>query len=265
MNTIDSEIPELVTEIQPKRSEITPRDGHIEPDECDSILNLLSTIEYGSRNHVIMRLLWTTGIRRGTLRTIDVDDVDFDSQSIKISHQPDSDTPLKNGKHGERRLSIDSETMSVIEMYMNHRRDDVTDDYDRDPLITTTHGRASTETISLTVAQQTRPCLIDGSCPHGYEQSDCEYWGDKWKAKQCPSSHTPHKIRRGAITHHLNEVIPLLIVSDKINVSKDILKEHYDARSEREKMELRKEHTDSLFSSMSDDSMSKLCDMYSGP
>lgn len=246
MDTIDIEIVDLVNDILPNQSDTESRDVHIDADHCDSLLELLSTIEYGSRNHVIMRLLWVTGIRKGALRTIDIDNIDFDDQSIEIEHHPDTETPLKNGTKGERIISSDSKTMSILSMYIEHRREEVQDEYGREPLITTINGRISKETVAMTVAQQTRPCMTK-DCPHGYDQSECDYWTTDQNAKQCPSSHSPHAIRRGAITHHLNEDIPLPIVSGKMDVSKDILKDHYDARTEQEKMKLRKEYTSSLF------------------
>jgi len=53
----------------------------------------------------------------------------------------------------------------------------------------------------------------------------------------CPSSVSPHAIRRGAITHHLNSDVPETAVGDRANVSLNVLENHYDQRSKRDRME----------------------------
>lgn len=65
-------------------------------------------------------------------------------------------------------------------------------------------------------------------------------------ASKCPDSVAPHAIRRGAITHYLAEDTPAKVVSDRMNVSQDVIDEHYDHRSEREKMEQRREFLNRL-------------------
>jgi hypothetical protein len=62
----------------------------------------------------------------------------------------------------------------------------------------------------------------------------------------CPSSVSPHAIRRGAITHHLNSDVPETAVGDRANVSQGVLEKHYDQRSKRDKMEQRREHLDDV-------------------
>lgn len=64
------------------------------------------------------------------------------------------------------------------------------------------------------------------------------------QASQCPSSRSPHGIRRGSITKHLRDGTPEEIVSDRMNVSGDVLDQHYDRRTEREKIQLRRQFID---------------------
>lgn len=87
--------------------------------------------------------------------------------------------------------------------------------------------------------QWTRPCMI-GECPHEKDPETCEYM-DRDNASGCPSSRSPHGVRRGSITSHLRDGTPEEIVSDRMNVSGDVLDQHYDQRTEREKMEVRRE------------------------
>ena len=61
-------------------------------------------------------------------------------------------------------------------------------------------------------------------------------------ANKCPSSVTPHAIRRGAITHHFAQDTPTKLVSDGMNVGTDVLEDCYNACSEHEKMEQRRHH-----------------------
>ena len=56
------------------------------------------------------------------------------------------------------------------------------------------------------------------------------------RASKCPSSVTPHPIRRGYITDLLRSGVPVEVVSDRCNVSPAIIEQHYDVRSEEDKM-----------------------------
>jgi hypothetical protein len=56
----------------------------------------------------------------------------------------------------------------------------------------------------------------------------------------------PHAIRRGSITHYLNSDIPETAVSDRANVSSEVLEKHYDRRNKKEKMEQRRKYLDNI-------------------
>jgi len=62
------------------------------------------------------------------------------------------------------------------------------------------------------------------------------------KASLCPSSVSPHAIRRGSITYHLTEDVPEKMVGDRMNVSLDVLEKHYDRRTEEEKASQRRDY-----------------------
>jgi hypothetical protein len=57
---------------------------------------------------------------------------------------------------------------------------------------------------------------------------------------------SPHAVRRGAITHWLNSDVPEPVVSARANVSTAVLDEHYDRRTEREKMEQRRKYLNQI-------------------
>jgi hypothetical protein len=75
---------------------------------------------------------------------------------------------------------------------------------------------------------------------------DCEALGARCGASKCPSSVSPHAVRRGSITHHLTEDVPEQVVSDRMNVSQRVLEEHYDRRTEEVKVEQRRGYLDDV-------------------
>ncbi|WP_243637929.1 hypothetical protein [Natrarchaeobius oligotrophus] len=175
---------------------------------------------------------------RGANLAIDLDDYEPDEQCVWLRHRPESDTPLKNQDAAERPLALDDYYCDVIDEYIRFHRHDVVDDYGREPLITSDRGRLSSGQIRSKVYQLTQPCLYD-ECPHDRDPEDCEarFYGHY---SECPSSLSPHTIRRGSITFQLREDVPEEIVSDRCDVSSDILDRHYDRRTGREKMEQRR-------------------------
>jgi integrase len=216
------------------------RDVKLDADEAEALLNYLERFEYASFAHTLVLLLWRTGMRIGSIRSLDVSDFRADDEYLSVNHRPDTDTPLKNKGKGERFVALTPSVCAVIEDYIDVHRDDVTDDYGRKPLLTTENGRPINNTLRQTVYRWTRPCQYQGDCPHGKEIEECEAITDRGRASRCPSSVSPHAIRRGSITHHLTEDVPETVVSDRMNVSQGVLDAHYDRRDEEVKVEQRR-------------------------
>lgn len=218
----------------------------LEAERADEILDFLGRFRYASFDHLVLTLLWSTGLRMGTAQALDVDDYDPKNQRLEARHRPETGTRLKNGKAGERLIALSLETCQVLDDWIAERRPDVTDDYGREPLVATSHGRGSKSVIRDAVYRWTRPCQI-ADCPHGPNPEMCEAADDQRKTySKCPSARSPHAIRRGSITHHLSEDVPETIVSDRMNVSQDVLDKHYDRRSEEVKVEQRREYLDGV-------------------
>jgi integrase len=178
-------------------------------------------------------------MRLGTLRCIDLRDFSYDNGHVRVRHRPDTDTPLKNGEAANRMIAVGEHWCDVIQDFIDQHRHPVTDDHGREPLITSSQGRLSKNAVRNAVYRQTRPCVY-AECPHERDPETCEAMKTNWASK-CPSSRSPHGIRRGSITRALREGVPEEIVSDRMNSSKEILEQHYDKRTEREKMEQRRE------------------------
>lgn len=216
------------------------RESMLDEDRAKAILDYIDRYEYASRDHVVIAILWHTGIRTGTLRALDVDDWDRSSSSLKIRHRPDTGTPLKNLGAAQRSIHVGDYYATVIQDYIDDRRNEITDSHGREPLITSTQGRLSSTSIRKAVYRWTRPCMI-GGCPHNRDKATCEAM-ENHHASLCPSSVSPHDIRRGALTRMLRRGVPEEVVGDRSNVSNDVLDQHYDQRTERERMELRREY-----------------------
>jgi site-specific recombinase XerD len=212
------------------------RDVMLEAERAKEILSHLARFEYASRRHVILELLWKTGMRTGALHSLDVEDVDSEKQALHVRHMPESGTTLKNGNRGERMVAVAEESLQVVKDWISHNRPDISDEYGRNPLMATKSGRITKGSIRKAVYRVTRPCAINGEC--------CGMKGEF--PSKCPSSVSPHALRRGSITHHLKEDVPKQVVSDRTNVSPDVLDKHYNEMTHEEQMEQRRGYLDNI-------------------
>jgi len=224
----------------------TARTETLEGDDATAILSYLLQYHYASRTHALMSLLWHTGIRTGTVQGLDVSDFDGERQRLRIRHRPETDTPLKNGDRAERFIALSSEVSDTLRDYISEHRHAVTDENGREPLFTTTQGRPAKNSIRRNVYAATRPCQTGRGCPHNEDPDTCEAAQRTNDACKCPSTVSGHPVRRGAITHHLRQDVPEKVVSDRMNVSQDVLDQHYDRRTEDEKAEQRRQFIDNI-------------------
>lgn len=246
--SIDAVEPDLHSKVMsPTLSDgIGQRDVKLDAEEADQLLDHLGRFEYATFGHALILLLWRTGLRMGSARALDLDDFNVEEEYVAVRHRPETDTPLKNQQNGERLVALNPTICTVLNDYIEVNRPDVTDDYGRVPLLATEHGRPSKNTIRATVYRWTRPCMYQNTCPHGRDRDDCEALNTRMAASKCPSSVSPHAVRRGSITHHLTQDVPEQVVSDRMNVSQRVLEEHYDRRSEEVKVEQRRQYLDEL-------------------
>jgi integrase len=220
------------------------RDVMLEKDRAEELLGYLRRYEYASRPHVVIALMWHTMMPIGAICALDIEDYNSEAQSIQVVNRPESGTRIKNGLDGERFVALSDEVCMVLDDWIDQRRPETTDT-GREPLISTSHGRVHRSTLRGDCYRFTRPCVSTGECPHGREIKDCSAT-ERDSASECPSSVSTHALRRGGITHSLQQDWPMKAVGDRANVSEQGLEMHYDQRSEKEKMEQRREYLNTL-------------------
>jgi integrase len=221
------------------------RDVMLAAEQATKVLAYLEKYRYASIEHVTLALLWHTMMRRGSVRALDLSDYHSGEQYIEAVHRPETDTPLKNKERGERLVALSDPLCSLLDDWTERQRPNVEDEYGRDPLLATANGRIAASTIATYVYRSTRPCVYSGQCPHDRDVERCDAVNGELPSK-CPSSVSPHAIRRGSITHSLEEGTPDKVISDRANVSQEVLDKHYDRRDERTKMEQRREYLTEL-------------------
>jgi integrase len=232
----DEELPALLTQdelgLSPKA-----RDEAIPVDEATDILDQLRKQRHGTALHALMELFWNVGSRIGGARSLDLSDVHLQENELRFLHRPETGTRLKNGDSsdgtagdGERVVSISDELADALKAYIRVSRPDVTDEYGREPLFTTSHGRAARSTLrrwtyEATDCRWTRERDLEIPCSGGCDSD----------SNICPHSYYPHAIRRGAIVAHLSAGLQPDRAAGRFDVSYNVLKKHYDPRTKREK------------------------------
>lgn len=235
IDAVDNDLHNDVTMPQLKQGE-DARDVMLESDRANEIISHLRRFEYCSTRHVIFELLWKTAMRSGALHSLDVEDVDTEEAALKVRHRPEQGTSLKNGVEGERMIALAEKSVQLVQDWISQKRPNVTDEYGRSPLIASQQGRMTKGTIRNAVYRATRPCVINEDC--------CGKRGEF--PSKCPSSRSPHALRRGSITYHLQKDVPKQVVSDRTNVSPDILDKHYNQMTDEEQMQQRREYLDNI-------------------
>lgn len=118
---------------------------------------------------------------------------------------------------------------------------DVTDKHGREPPLTTEQGRPARSTILRNVRVVTRSCYYTSECSHDCDLDECEAVGEYGSASNCPSSHSPHALIHGSVTRELNDGMPEEMASDWADMSPEVLRERYNARTEEDKRGLQRE------------------------
>jgi len=102
-------------------------------EQYEGMYDYLSTYEYASRNHALLHLMWHTGCRISGALALDIGDLDLARNTIKFRHRVDTGTPLKNNSKSERNVNVSDELVTTLRDYIEGRRTDTLDEYDREP------------------------------------------------------------------------------------------------------------------------------------
>lgn len=217
------------------------REGHAE-----SVLDYLDTYHYASVYHSIFYTMWHTGCRISGIMSLDLEDFEpssHDDNILKFRNRKDTGTPLKNGNTGERDVTISDGLTAVLQDYISSRREQSTEEGDREPLFTVPQSgsRIYRQRAYRNVVAVTRPCVSGENCPHNRDIDECEAAQQKENAPSCPSSVSNHPVRKGSITNHINEGWPKEALSERVDVGVDVLEKHYDFRTNERKRQNRRE------------------------
>ena len=221
------------------------RDVHISHERATQIIDYLAKYEWASVEHIVFHLCYHTGLRRGALHGLDVDDWQSGDRVLLVRNR--KNTPLKLREKGERNLSITGDRLAAaLDDYIEEVRPEVTDDDGREPLLASQQGRYHPLSLQKMFYKVTRPCFFADQCPVGRAIEECDAAQVYEKRSTCPESVSVHPIRRSAITHHLDSDVPKTVVSERMNVDEKTLDKHYDARSREQKRKSREQYLDSV-------------------
>ena len=239
LEVVDPTLPDRVPTVTLSKGEESS-DVRLETERAKELLAMYrdSTKRFGTSWHATLELAWHSGARLGGMLALDIQDFDPDMGTVHFQHRPDQGTRLKNGYDGERIVELNPDTVDVLEFWIARERPDTADEYGREPLFATYHGRASESSIRSWCYLGTQPCLVR-SCPHGRVRRNCEYT-ERQRASTCPSSRSPHAVRTGSITWQLGQIEDIEIVAERVNAAPSTIRRYYDVATPEEKFDERR-------------------------
>lgn len=90
--------------------------------------------------------------------------------------------------------------------------------------------------------------MTGSGCPESRKQEECEAMESSDCAVKCPFSKPPVALRHGYISNLRRQGVSLHAISDRCDVSEEIIEKHYSELSEGEKRELRRKELESVTS-----------------
>jgi site-specific recombinase XerD len=199
-----------------------------EPDELREFLEFYrDTIAwYGKRRHALLEVIGHTGARRSCIRALDIGDYDPEERTLTFINRPETGTRLKRGDAHQRKVILSEKPNDVLHEFVERERHDVHDEHGRQPLFASRRGRPAKSTLTNWVYQLSLPCVMR-ECPHGRQRRNC-VWTEQAKSSRCPSSTSPHPVRRGSITWQLNIGRSIGDVADRAATTPDVIRRYYD-------------------------------------
>lgn len=247
LETIDAVQPGLHLNVPiPDPDEVKgSRDVDLDPERVEQILTHLETFNFASLSHVIWVLAARVGRRTGGCIGLDLDNVylDVDEPYLEFEHDPPK-TTLKNGSDSEGQVAITEDEADILRQYIENVRPAIVEEDGREPLLASEYGRIAKSTFRRHIYKWTRPCKIEGSCPHEKDPDTCEAAASADTAAQCASVRSPHAVRHGFISQGRRVGIPIEVLSDRCDVSPEEIKSTYDESTEEERRQVRRQVLD---------------------
>lgn len=211
------------------------RNDELSAERNQRILAHLAKYEYATVDHIVWALHWYTGRRPGGIHSLDLKDVHTDTSDpyLEFRHRGGT-TSLKKGERGEGSVNLPEVAAELFEDYKQNRRYDVLDKDGRQPFLTSKQGRLSKPYMRKLFYKWTRPCKVGKDCPHNQDMQTCAAAQTLDKASTCESAKSPITDRHGHITELLRLGVPIAIISERCDVSEEVIEKHYDERSEEE-------------------------------
>lgn len=218
----------------------------LEPADAKALLTFYrDSAEWrGTRRHVVLELLWHIGCRASGLLALDLGDYDRDAGDLRFRNRPEKGTRLKEGLTHERDVTISATPQDVLDLYLTRERFSVRDEYGREPLITSQAGRPTEDTLRYWTYEATQPCMCQ-ECPHGKRRPNCE-WVPRKQASKCPSTRSPHPIRRGSITWQRNLGFSSETVAERVAATPNVIRRYYDQPDHAAELERRRADTETI-------------------
>jgi len=180
----------------------------------------------GTRRHALIEVIGHTGARRSGIRALDITDWNSEDRTLKLLNREKQGTRIKNGDIHERKVVISQAPAEALQMYIDRERYQKHDNQGREPILTSQQGRPTKSTMTNWLYQATLPCVMK-ECPHGKERRNCK-WTEQTDSSKCPSSESPHPVRRGSITWQLNIGRDPRDVAARAGTTVEVLKRYYD-------------------------------------
>jgi len=180
----------------------------------------------GTREHALLEVLAHVGARRSGIQSLDVDDWNPDDRTLAFLNRPERGTRLKNGRQHERKVVLSERPAAALNEYVTRERIEKHDEHGRRPLFSSRQGRPTKSTITNWTYQATTPCLWQ-ECPHSKDRHRCE-WTEQTEASKCPSTKSPHPVRRGSITWQLNIGRDPGDVAARAATTPQVIRRYYD-------------------------------------
>ncbi|WP_345779426.1 tyrosine-type recombinase/integrase [Natrinema sp. SYSU A 869] len=167
------------------------RDEMLETEEAEAVLSYLAKYDYASREHVTVALMWHTMMRVSSVNALDVDDYNPGEQYIEVHHRPETDTPIKNKKDGERLVALSDDICMLLDDWIEEKRPNVTDDFGREPLVATRRAARTRLRFGSTSTRRPDRASVGQNAPKIGTQKSVRLLSTTRKRSGVPRTSTP--------------------------------------------------------------------------